>query len=120
MHLNPLNNIFAGSNSIVGEVIKYGGKSMCEMIPFRCYSHIHVVWNNQHVFGYWRKGLIVSLFQKWNRKDPVNCRGITLMNVTGKRYSRVANNHFVKHLELNNKLYKEQGNFKIGTPCVDN
>ena len=37
------NNNSAGSNSIVGESIKYGGKSVCEILL----SLFNLVWNNE-------------------------------------------------------------------------
>ena len=55
------------------------------------------------------KVLIVSLFKK--REDPGNYRGITLLNVVGKLYSRVINNCLLKHIELNHMLHKRQVGF---------
>ena len=110
------NNKSAGSDGIVGELIKYGGNTMCEMLL----TLFNLVWNNEYVPTYWREGLIVSLFKKGDREDPGNYRGITLLSVIGKLYSRVINNRLLKYLELNNKLHEGQGGFRIGRSCIDN
>ena len=94
------NNKYAGSDGIVGELITYGGKPMCEMFL----TLFNLVWNNKyihvHVPSYCREGLIVSLFKKGGGKDPGNYIYITLLNLIGKLYSRVINNHLLKYLEL--------------------
>lgn len=41
------NNKSAGSNSIVGELAKYGGKRVCEMLTL-----FSLFWNNEHVYSY--------------------------------------------------------------------
>ena len=88
------NNKSAGSDGSVGELIKHGGKLMCEMLL----TLFNLVWDNKCAPSYWREGLIVSLFKKGDREDPGN--GITL-NVVGKLYSRVINTCLLKHIELN-------------------
>ena len=101
------NNKSAGSDGIVGELIKYGGKPMCEMLL----TLFNLVWDGECAPSYWREGLIVSLFKKGDREDPGNYRGITLLNVVGKLYSRVINNRLLKHIELNHMLHEGQGGF---------
>ena len=110
------NNKSAGSDGIVGELIKYGGKAMCEMLL----ALFNLVWDSEYAPSYWREGLIVSLFKKGDREDPGNYRGITLLNVVGKLYSRVINNRLLKHLELNHLLHEGQGGFRMGRSCIDN
>ena len=110
------NNKSAGSDGIVGELIKYGGEPMCEMLL----TLFNLVWDNECAPSYWREGLIVSLFKKGDREDPGNYRGITLLNVVGKLYSRVINNRLLKHIELNNMLHEGQGGFRLRRSCIDN
>ena len=54
------NNKSPGSDGIIGELIKYGGQFMCEMLL----TLFNLAWSNEFVPGYWREGLIVSLFKK--------------------------------------------------------
>ena len=108
-------NKSAGTGGIVGELIKYGGKPMCEMLVT-----LNLVWDNECTSGYWREGLIVSLFKKEDREDPVNYKGITLLNVVGKLYSRVINNCLLKHKDLNHMWHEGQGGFRLGRSFIDN
>ena len=44
-------NKSAGSDGIVGELIKYGGKPMCEMLL----TLFDLVWDNERAPSYWRR-----------------------------------------------------------------
>ena len=44
-------------------------------------------------------GLIENWSKKGDKEDPGNYRGITLLNVVGKLYSRIINNRLLKYLE---------------------
>ena len=79
---------------------------------------LNLVWYNEFVPSYCRKGLIVSSFKKVNMEDSGNYRGITLLNLIGKLYSRIINNRLLRYLELNNKLHEGQGGFRIGRFCI--
>ena len=89
---------------------------MCEMLL----TLFNLVWDGECAPSYWREGLIVSLFKKGDREDPGNYRGITLLNVVGKLYSRVINNRLLKHIELNHMLHEGQGAFQLERSCIDN
>ena len=60
------NNKSAGSDCILGELIKYGGKPMCKMLLML----FNLVWDNEGAPSYCREGLILSLFKKGDREDP--------------------------------------------------
>ena len=66
------------------------------------------------------ESLIVGLFKKGDKEDTGNYRDITLLNLVGKLYSIVSNNHLLRYLELNNKLREGQGGFRLGRSCIDN
>ena len=100
-HTTIKNNKSAELDGIVGELIKYWGNTICEMLTL-----LNLVGNNEYVPTYWKKGLIVSLLKNGDREDPGNYRGITLLSVVGKLYSRVINNHLLNYLALNNKLHE--------------
>ena len=51
-----------------------------------------VIWLEETVPRQWREGLIVNLFQKGDREDPGNYRGITLLSVVGKVFCKILNN----------------------------
>ena len=56
-------------------------------------------------------GRVYNLLKEGDRKDSGIYRGITLLNVVGKLYSRVINNRLLKHIELNHMLHEDQGGF---------
>ena len=59
-------NKSAGSDSIVGELIKYGGKSMYKMLLMG----FNLPWDNESAPSYRRESLIVSLLKKGDEEDP--------------------------------------------------
>ena len=70
-------------------------------------------YNDEYSPTCWREGLIVSLFKKGNTEDPSNYRGITLLNVVGKLYSRVINNRLLKNIQLRHMLHEGQGGLDL-------
>ena len=66
------------------------------------------------------KALIVSLFQKGDKEDPGNYRGITLLSVVGKVFCKVMNNRLVQHLDHGGVLHEAQAGFRLKRNCVDN
>ena len=64
------NNKTGGSDGLVGELLKYGGRE--ELVPPK-----------------WREGHIVNLFKKGDKEDPGNYRGITLLSVVGKVFCKI-------------------------------
>ena len=89
---------------------------MCELLLIL----FNLVWDNDFAPTYWREGLMVRLFKKRDREDPSIYRGITLLNVVGKLYRRLINNHLLKYLESKDKLHEGQGGFRSGSSCIDN
>ena len=105
----------AGSDDIVGELIKYGGKPMCEMLL----TLLNLVWDNECAPSYQREGLIVGLFKKGDSEDPLKRHNPFECGI-GKLYSRVINNHLLKYIELNHMLHENQGGFRLGRSCIGN
>ena len=54
------NNKYPDSDRIIGELLKYGGQFMREMLL----TLFNLTWSNEFVPRYWREGLIVSLFKR--------------------------------------------------------
>ena len=68
------NNKTAGSDGMVGELLKYGGSGMIELLQ-RLFS---VIWHEEIVPPQWREGLIVNLFKKGDKEDPGNLQGYNI------------------------------------------
>ena len=65
-----------GSDGLVGELLKYGGGGMVDLL----HQLFKVVWHEETVPKQWREGLIVNLFKE-DKENPGNYRGITLLSV---------------------------------------
>ena len=74
------NHKTGGNDGFVGELLKYGGSGMVNLL----HQLFSVVWHAELVPPQWREGLIVNLFKKGDKEVPGNYRGITLLSVVGK------------------------------------
>ena len=54
------NNMCGGSDGLVGELLKYGGSGMIELL----HRLLAVIWHQEFVPPQWRKGFIVNLLRK--------------------------------------------------------
>ena len=66
------------------------------------------------------EGLIVYIFKKGDRKDPVNYRGITLLSVVEKVFCKILNNRLLQCLDKEGALHEGQAGFRINRSCMDN
>ena len=59
--LRKLKNIkTGGSDGLVGELLKYGGSGMVDLLQ----QLFSVIWHEEMVPPQWREGLIVNLFKR--------------------------------------------------------
>ena len=85
------NNKTGGSDRLVGELLKYGGSGMVNLL----HQLFSVVWHAELVPPQWRERLIVNLF-KGDKEVP---GGITLLSIVGKVFCKILNNRLVEHLD---------------------
>ena len=71
------NNKTGSSDGLVGELLKYGGSGMVNLL----HQLFSVVWHAELVPPWWREGPIVK---KGDKEVPGNYRGITLLSIVGK------------------------------------
>ena len=62
------NNKTGGSDGLVGELLKYGGSGMVDLLQ----QLFSVIWREEIVPPQWREGLIVNLLKKGDKEDPGN------------------------------------------------
>ena len=110
------NNKTGGSDGLVGELLKYGGSGMIDLLQ----QLFGVVWREEYVPPQWREGLIVNLFKKRDKEDPGNYRGIAVLSVVGKVFCKVLNNRLVQHFDKGGVLHEGQAGFRLKRSCVDN
>ena len=88
------NNKTGGSDGIVGELLKYGGSGMVDLLE----QLFSVIWQEE----------IVNIFKKGDREDPGHYRGITLLSVVGKVFCKILNNRLVQCLDKEGALHEGQ------------
>ena len=113
---NLKNSKTGGSDGIVGELLKYGGSGMVDLLE-QLFSGI---WREEIVRWQWREGLIINIFKKGDREDPAKYRGITLLRVVGKVCRKILNNRLVQCLDKEGVLHEGQAGFRINRSCMDN
>ena len=62
------NNKTGGSDGLVGELLKYGGGGIVDLL----HQLFKVVWYKETIPKQWREGPIVHLFKKGDKEDPGN------------------------------------------------
>ena len=77
-------------------------------------SAFTLVWHEETAPKQWKEGLIVNLFEKGDKEDPGNYRGITLLSEVGKVFRKVINNRLVQYLDCDGKLHEGQAGFHVG------
>ena len=68
----------------MGELLKYGGSGMIELL----HQLFAIIWREVFVPHQWREGLIVILFNKGDKEEPGNYRGITPLTVVGSCFEQ--------------------------------
>jgi hypothetical protein len=67
----------------------------------------------------WYKGVIIPLFEKGNREDVNNYRGITLVSCLSKLFISILNNRIISFCESKNVIFDTQFGFMKGRSTVD-
>ena len=75
---NLKNSKTGGSDGIVGELFKYGGSGMVDLLE----QLFSVIWQEEIVPSQWREGLSVNIFKKGGRTL------VTLLTVVGKVFCK--------------------------------
>ena len=103
---SPLENTSA-------ELLKYGGEPMTAMLL----CMYNKAWEHECTFQ--RPGVIVSLFKKGDKEDGNNYRGITLLSVVDKVYTKIINNRVTNFAEAKGLLHESQNGYRPGRGCID-
>ena len=76
-------------------------------------------FNNGIIPDRWLKGFINPIFKQGSIYEPLNCRGITLINIICKCDSFMLNNRLCAWIEGNGVLNEEQNGFRHAQSCLD-
>ena len=93
-----------GCDEIPAELLKNGG----EVLEKEIYRLIKEIWNKERLPTKWQKGIIIPIYKKGSKLECANYRGISLLCVLYKVYTRI----LLKRL----KPYTEQelGEYQCG------
>ena len=103
----------AGEDGIVGEALAWGGEPLWDEVA----KLIQEIWEKEEVPEEWGGGLLVPIFKAGNKADADNYRGIALLNITGKVFTRVLNERLMTVAEK--ILLEQQAGFRKGRGTAD-
>ena len=100
-------------DGITAEILKNGGEKMIDLLE----QVIQRVWESE-VPRNWRDAILVSLYKKGSKLDCSNFRGISLLSIVGKLFSRIILNRLVCTI-VNRILPESQCGFRERRSTVD-
>jgi hypothetical protein len=110
------NNSSGGPDLYLNEFFKNGIDSF---MPY-----LTILFNACLEKGYfpdaWSEGFVVPIYKSGNSSDPNNYRGITLLSVLGKLFTRVLNNRLNDWAENYNVYIESQAGFRKNMGTIDN
>ena len=96
-----------GSDEITADLLKAGG----EPVIYRLFELIIDVWENEKMVKEWSMTTLISLYKnKGDRKVCDNYRGIALLNITSKIFSRIILNRIQELID--HQLLETQSGFR--------
>ena len=102
-----------GADRVSAEMLKAGGEVTMGALT----EIFEGIWETEETPGDWKMGLIVKLPKKGDLSLCKNWRGITLLSITSKVFSRVILDRISEALDP--MLRKEQAGFRKGKSCGD-
>ena len=75
------------------------------------------IWENEKIPEIWKTGLIVKLPKKGDLGDCGNWRGITLLSLTNKVFSKIIHMRLAQALDTH--IRQQQAGFRPGRSCSD-
>ena len=105
-----------GPDGVRPEFLKWAGPKI--VAPLR--QLFNRVYSRESIPAEWQRGNIVPLFKKGDPADLGNYRGITLLSVPGKLFSRIVQMRLSEHLESGKLLSISQNGFRAKRGCAEN
>jgi len=104
----------AGMDGITAEMLKFGGDVVVEWMHLIC----NLAWKQGEVPDEWVRAILVPVYKGKGSRDMCgNYRGISLLSIPGKVYSRIVIERVMEITE--GRISDEQGGFRKGKGCVD-
>ena len=103
-----------GSDDITADLLKAGGATVVKWL----YQLFVDIWATEEIVEDWSLSILIRLFKnKGDKKLCDNYRGISLLPVTSKLFSRVILNRI--QYVVDSQLLKEQADFRANRSTVD-
>ena len=107
--LNLKNGKSPGEDLVTNEFLKY---SLQFILPFYV-NMFNAVLASGNIPETWTSGIIVPIYKKkGDPTDPSNYRGITLLSVLGKVFTKMLNDRLEKFANDNEIILKNQAGFR--------
>ena len=104
-----------GEDLVLNEFFIHGKDHLVEFIT----PLFNFIFDSGHFPDQWSNGLLVPLHKFGNYSSPNNFRGITLLSMLGKLFTRVINNRLDKWAEAYGVYIEAQFGFRSGRGTVD-
>ena len=102
-----------GICGISAVMLKAGGSAVAKWL----HRIVNLMWTTGEVPVDWTKAVIVPIHKKGNKMICSNYRGISLLSIPCKVYTRILDGRVRRITE--NKVMEVQGGFRQGRSCVD-
>lgn len=105
-----------GPDKMINEFLIYGSDTL---VPY-LQKLFNLLFDKGHFPDCWSEGYIVPIHKKGNVNNVENYRGITLLSVLGKLFTRILNNRLTKWAEDYYIYIEAQAGFRSHMSTVDN
>ena len=102
-----------GVDNITSEMLQAGGESSVKMMHTLCNN----IYEEKKCPEDWGRAIIVPIHKKGDKKVCSNYRGISLLSVPGKVYTRMLQQRLKQHIE--SVISEEQAGFRMGRGTID-
>ena len=109
-------NKSCGADLLINELFMYSKNDLTEYLTLL----FNFVFDAGIFPSEWSEGLLIPLHKKGSLNVPSNFRGITLLSVLGKLFTRILNNRLTNWAEEFGVYVEAQNGFRKGRGTVDN
>ncbi|CAF1118390.1 unnamed protein product, partial [Didymodactylos carnosus] len=102
-----------GSDEVTADLLKAGGEPVIRWL-FEIFTD---VWKNEEMVEDWSLALLIRLYKKGEKQLCDNYRGISLLNVTSKIFSRLILNRIQNMID--HQLLEAQAGFRAQRSTMD-
>ena len=95
-----------GNDEVTSDILKAGGEPVIKWL----YELFYDIWKNEEMVEEWNLAILIRLFKKGEKQLCDNYRGISLLSVTSKLFSRIILNRI--QCMIDHQLLEAQSGFR--------